>query len=132
MRIAGIIGVTAILAAPATAAEVQQELDAISVTATLGNRGTLMALGAATSLLPCPPLLGLLALAADAGSMTAGAACGASFGLGLVCSPLVVAGGGLGLIARHLRLEVCGMQTILQLFACLMLITMGLRLLLGV
>lgn len=100
--------------------------------ATIGNRGTLFTLGAVTSLMPCPPLLGLLAVAAGSGSVLAGMACGAAFGIGLVCSPLVVAGGVLGLLAGRLRLEVGGLQKIFQGFAMLMLITMGVRLLMEV
>lgn len=98
--------------------------------ATLGNRGTLLGLGAVTSLMPCPTLVGLLAVAAASGSAVAGAACGGSFALGLLCSPLVVAGGVLGLCAGRLRLEVGGMRRIFQGFAMLMLITMGVRLML--
>lgn len=100
--------------------------------ASLGNRWTLFTLGAVTSLMPCPPLLGLLALAAGSGSVTAGMASGASFGLGILCSPLVIAGGGLGLIAGRLRLELNGLHKIFQGFAMLMLITMGIRLFLVV
>ncbi|MBU4152687.1 MAG: sulfite exporter TauE/SafE family protein [Proteobacteria bacterium] len=98
----------------------------------IGNRGTLFTLGAATSLLPCPSLLGLLAVAAGSGSVVLGATSGASFGVGIVCSPLLIAGGGLGMLAGRLRLEVGGMQRIFQGFAMLMLISMGVRLLLEV
>lgn len=100
--------------------------------ATIGNRGTLFTLGAVTSLMPCPTFLGLLTVAGASGSVLAGAACGAFFGIGLVCSPLVLAGGGLGMLAGRLCVEVGGMQKIFQVFAMLMLITMGMRLLLEV
>lgn len=101
-------------------------------TATLGNRGTLFGLGAVTSLMPCPTLLGLLAVAAASGSAAAGVGCGAAFALGLLCSPLLLIGGVLGMVAGRLRLEVAGMGRIFQGFAMLMLIGMGVRLLLEV
>lgn len=99
--------------------------------ATLGNRGTLFGLGAVTTLVPCPTLLGVLTVAAASGSAAAGAACGGSFALGLLCSPLVVAGGVLGHCAGRLRLEVGGVRRIFQGFAMVVLIAMGVRLMLG-
>jgi hypothetical protein len=96
--------------------------------AAIGRGGTLFTLGAVTSLTPCPSMLGLLAIAAGSGSMAMGMASGAAFGLGLVCSPLIVTGGILGLVAGRLQLEVDCLQKIFQGFALIMLIIMGARL----
>ncbi len=97
-----------------------------------GTRATLFSLGMATSLLPCPTIGGLLGVAAGSGSALVGAAFGAAFGLGLVCSPLAVAGGGLGFFSGRLGLELGGIQKLFQIFAMLVLVGMGLKVLLEV
>ena len=100
--------------------------------AALGKGSTLFSLGAITSFTPCPPLLGILAVAARSGSVTAGLACGAAFGMGLACSPLVLTGGVVGLMAGRLRLEVAGLRRIFQGFALFMLLILGMQLLMEV
>jgi sulfite exporter TauE/SafE len=100
--------------------------------AAIGKGSSLFSLGAITSFTPCPSLLGILAVAARSGSAAAGLACGAAFGLGLVCSPLILTGGVVGLIADRLRLEVAGLHRIFQGCALFILLILGMRLLIEV
>jgi thiol:disulfide interchange protein DsbD len=60
-------------------------------------------LGAALSLTPCMPLASLLALAANAGSATGGAAYGLAFGLGAAMTPILVLVPLAGRLGRELR-----------------------------
>ncbi len=92
-----------------------------------GRKLSLFVLGASTSLVPCPPLLALFALAAREGSLVSGVAYGSVYGLGLALSPLLIAGGGIAMISEKLRAEAKGFIPYLQGFSVLLLLVMGLR-----
>ncbi len=94
-----------------------------------GKRTSLLLLGMATSLAPCPPLAAILLLAAKDGSWFIGAGYGFLYGTGLMLSPLLIAGGGLALIAKKIRLEFAGFKPWLQGAAMLIMIIMGMQVL---
>ena len=94
-----------------------------------GKRGSLLLLGMATSLVPCPPLAAILLLAAKEGSWLTGAGYGLLYGTGLMLSPLLIAGGGLALIAKKIRLELAGIKPFLQGAVMLIMIIMGIQVL---
>ena len=96
---------------------------------TLGKRSSLLLIGMATSLVPCPPLAAILLLAAKEGSWFIGAGYGFCYGTGLMLSPLLIAGGGLALIAQKIRLEFAGFKPWLQGTAMLIMIIMGMQVL---
>jgi thiol:disulfide interchange protein DsbD len=96
---------------------------------TVGKKGSLLLLGMATSLAPCPPLAAILLLAAREGSWLTGAGYGFLYGTGLMLSPLLIAGGGLALIAKRIRLEFAGFKPWLQGAAMLIMIIMGMQVL---
>jgi cytochrome c-type biogenesis protein len=96
---------------------------------TTGKRTSLLLLGMATSLTPCPPLAAILLLAAKEGSWLTGAGYGFLYGTGLMLSPLLIAGGGLALIAKKIRLELAGFKPWLQGAAMLIMIIMGMQVL---
>jgi len=96
---------------------------------TAGKRGSLLLLGMATSLVPCPPLAAILLLAAKEGSWLTGAGYGLLYGTGLMLSPLLIAGGGLALIAKKIRLELAGIKPFLQGAVMLIMIIMGIQVL---
>ena len=90
-----------------------------------GKRASLLTLGAATSLVPCPPVLAVLALAAGKGSMLTGMGFGLFYGLGIVISPLLLVGGGLSLVSKKLRQEVKSLMPWIQGLAMTIMIGMG-------
>lgn len=92
-----------------------------------GRRSSLLLLGLATSLVPCPPLAAVFLLAARQGTWLAGGSYGFLYGAGLMLSPLLIAGGGLALIAKKIRLELDGRRPYLQGAAMLIMIIMGLQ-----
>ena len=91
------------------------------------RRLALLLLGASTSLVPCPPLAAVLLLAAQKGSLMAGISYGLVFGLGLMVSPLMAAGGSMSLIAGVIRQKVSWIGPYLQGSAMAILLFMGLR-----
>jgi sulfite exporter TauE/SafE len=97
--------------------------------AEVDKRTSLLLLGMATSLVPCPPLAAILLLAAKDGSWFTGAGYGFLYGTGLMLSPLLIAGGGLALIAKKIRLEFAGFKPWLQGVAMLIMIIMGMQML---
>ncbi|ADH85548.1 urease accessory protein UreH domain-containing protein [Desulfurivibrio alkaliphilus] len=97
-----------------------------------GKRGSLLLLGMATSLVPCPPLAAILVLAAASGSWLAGGGYGLLYGTALMISPLLIAGGGLALIGQQIRRQCAGIKPWLQGACMLIMLTMGWRLLTAV
>ena len=89
------------------------------------KRASLLTLGAATSLAPCPPVLAILTLAAGQGSMVTGMAFGLFYGLGIIISPLLLVGGGLSLVSQKLRQEVKSFMPYIQGLAMTIMILMG-------
>lgn len=84
-------------------------------------------LGAALSLTPCTPLASLLALAANAGSATGGAAYGLAFGLGAAMTPILVLVPLAGRMGRELRAGRAWLSRWLLWSAAAVLIVLGVR-----
>ncbi|MBU0485379.1 MAG: sulfite exporter TauE/SafE family protein [Proteobacteria bacterium] len=96
-----------------------------------GKLVSLLTLGAATSLVPCPPVLAILTMAAGQGSMVTGMGFGLSYGLGIIISPLLLIGGGLALVSRKLRQEVIKFTPWLQGLAMTIMILLGVNIIYG-
>ncbi len=92
-----------------------------------GKRLSLFSLGMATSLLPCPPLAAVFLVAAQKGSWLLGAGYGGMFGLGLLVSPLLLAGGSLAHITKTIQFEAKGFTPYLQGISMVMMVVIGLR-----
>lgn len=84
-------------------------------------------LGAALSLTPCTPLASLLALAANAGSASGGAAYGLAFGLGAAMTPILVLVPLAGRLGRELRAGRDWLSRWLLWSAAAVLIVLGVR-----
>lgn len=95
------------------------------------HTGLLMLTGAFTSILPCPAVLTMLALAAQSGSATLGLLYGLSYGAGLLLSPVILAGGGLSMISRDIRIRAAEFFPLIRTIAAGIIIISGLRLILS-
>ncbi|MFH1953218.1 MAG: sulfite exporter TauE/SafE family protein [Pseudomonadota bacterium] len=95
----------------------------------MGKSASLFLLGISTSLIPCPPLVAIFALAAKEGSIISGVSYGLSYGLGLTLSPVLIAGGCLSLISKKIKLEALGFIPYMQGLSVLIIVIMGIRLL---
>ena len=84
-------------------------------------------LGSALSLTPCTPLASLLALAANAGSASQGAAYGLAFGLGAAMTPMLVLVPLAGRLGRELRSGRAWLGRWLLWAAAAVLIVLGIR-----
>ncbi len=93
------------------------------------RRISLLGLGVSTSLIPCPIFAGVLVMAAEQSSMWNGAFCGLSFGLGLMISPLLIAGGGISFITIRMKTEISRAMPYLKATAMLIMAASGLRIL---
>jgi sulfite exporter TauE/SafE len=87
-------------------------------------------LGFSTSLLPCPPLSGVLIYAATTQSMFSGALLALLFGIGAAASPLYYIGGTTGWFAQHLFKQIPRHGHWLRLLSGTILGVFGIRLLL--
>jgi len=96
---------------------------------TFGKRASLFMLGITTSLIPCPTLAAMTLLAAQKGVILTGAIYGLSFGLGIMISPLIIAGGGIAMISERVKAEVKGFTPYLNGLSILIIIIMGIRIL---
>lgn len=85
--------------------------------------------GLGTSLLPCPAVLALLTLASGTHSIATGFLYGLSYGIGLLVSPVLIAGGGLAVIARKIRLEIAGLSPLIRTISAAVIIMSGVRIL---
>lgn len=94
-----------------------------------GRGGVLFLGGLLTSLVPCPAVLALLTLAAAAPSVLLGFAYGLAYGVGLLVSPVLLAGGGLSLMARRIRLEAASMASVIRTVSAVVIILSGIRML---
>ncbi len=91
-------------------------------------RSTLLFLtGLFTSLLPCPALLALLTLASRANSVAVGFLYGLTYGVGLLLSPILFAGGGLSMIAKKIHMESAGVIPVVRAVAAAVIIISGIR-----
>ena len=96
---------------------------------TIGKGISLFLLGVSTSLIPCPPLVTMFLLAAKNGSFISGISYGLVYGLGLILSPLIIAGGGITVISKTIKTEVKGFVPYLQGISVVMIVIMGIRIL---
>ncbi|MBU2646216.1 sulfite exporter TauE/SafE family protein [bacterium] len=90
---------------------------------------SLLGLGISTSLIPCPIMASVLVIAAQQDAILKGVFCGLSFGLGLMVSPLLIAGGGIAFVTAGLRVEIQHFMPILKGVAMLILATFGIQIL---
>lgn len=70
-----------------------------------GKRFSMFVLGVVSSLMPCPPLAAVFVLSAQHGEVLGGVMYGFFYGLGLVVSPMLLAGGGFALISHKIKQE---------------------------
>ena len=95
----------------------------------MGKNISLFLLGISTSLIPCPPLVTMFLLAAKNGSVFLGVSYGIIYGLGLILSPIIIAGGGITVISKTIKTEVKGFVPYLQGISVVMIVIMGIRIL---
>lgn len=93
----------------------------------MGKNISLFLVGISTSLIPCPPLVTMFLLAAKNGSLISGISYGLVYGLGLMVSPLIFAGGALSLISKGIGEEVKGFKPYLQGISVMMIVVMGIK-----
>jgi sulfite exporter TauE/SafE len=96
----------------------------------MGRGISLFVLGISTSLIPCPALATVFMLAAKKGVIVSGIAYGLVYGMGIIISPLLIAGGVISLISRRLKIEVSGFVPYLQGLSAMIIIIMGIRIIL--
>lgn len=82
-----------------------------------GKRFSMFVLGIVSSVIPCPPLAAVFVLAAQQGEVRSGVMYGFSYGLGLVVSPMLLAGGGFALISHKIKQEAKGFAPYMQKLA---------------
>lgn len=90
---------------------------------------SMFAMGAGSSLIPCPPLAAIFMLAAQHGSIALGIAYGLIYGLGLVISPLIIAGGGLAFVSASMREQLGSRMHYIEGLAMVIMVSMGLNIL---
>lgn len=94
---------------------------------TVGKNISLLAMGAGSSLVPCPPLAAIFMLAAQRGSVSEGVFYGLVYGLGLLISPLIIAGGGLSFISSSIRQQLGKEMKYIEVLTVLIIVSMGLK-----
>lgn len=92
-----------------------------------GKNLSMLAMGAGSSLAPCPPLAAIFVLAAQRGSVVEGIFYGLIYGLGLIVSPLIIAGGGLAFISHSIRQQIGPKMKYIEGFTMLLMVSMGLK-----
>lgn len=95
----------------------------------MGKNISLFLIGVLTSLIPCPPLITMFLLAAKNGSLISGISYGLIYGLGLTLSPLIVAGGGLSIISKIIKIEVKDFVPYIQTISMVIIVIMGINML---
>ncbi|MBU2591505.1 MAG: sulfite exporter TauE/SafE family protein [Nitrospinae bacterium] len=93
----------------------------------VGKRVSLFVLGIATSLRPCPPLVAMFLLAAKNGSVLLGVSYGIIYGLGLILSPIIIAGGGIALISKAIKTESKAFVPYLQGISMVIIVVIGIK-----
>lgn len=91
----------------------------------VGKRLSMFVLGSISSVLPCPPLAAVLLLASRQQSIPAGAMYGFCYGLGLLISPMLLIGGGLGLVSYKIRYQVRVLVPYMQGSAVVIMFALG-------
>jgi cytochrome c-type biogenesis protein len=89
-----------------------------------------LTIGVGSSMVPCPPLAAVLVLAARQGLVLNGAAYGLVYGLGLLISPLIIAGGGFSYLSSSMRKQLGDKIQSIERLACLVMVLMGCQILL--
>jgi len=92
-----------------------------------GRNASLFALGVSTSLVPCLPAASMLLVAAKSGSLLQGSATGFVYGAGIAISPLLIAGGLFGMIAKTVQVEALRFIPLVRGIAALVMVVMGVR-----
>lgn len=92
-----------------------------------GRNASLFALGVSTSLVPCLPAASMLVIAAKSGTLLHGSAAGLVYGAGIATSPLLIAGGLFGMIAKTVQVEALRFIPLVRGIAALVMIVMGVR-----
>jgi len=128
-RWSGLLVIAAALAMPFVSRKTKASCRCQQIRRT-GKRLPLIALGASTSLVPCPPMAAILLLAANKGSVFTGITYGLVFGAGLMISPLVAASGSMALISDTIRQKVNWIGPYLQGVSMAIMFGMGLKILL--
>jgi len=90
---------------------------------------SLFAAGFSSSLTPCLPVAGLVAVAAGVGSVLRGAGLGLAFGMGVTLFPVLIGGGVLALIAKTVHEGARHYMRFIRWIAASVLILMGIRIL---
>lgn len=86
---------------------------------------SMIAMGAGSSLAPCPPLAAIFMLAAQRGSVVMGVSYGLIYGLGLLVSPLIIAGGSLSFMSSSIRQQLGRKMIYIEGVAMLVMVSMG-------
>jgi cytochrome c biogenesis protein CcdA len=107
-----------------------------SVNSSISNNATtskfgLFGIGALVSINPCAPILTLIALSANSGSVSNAIAMGVSFGLGAVLIPFLFYGFFLSNVLRGLLVEFKSYAKIIEIAASLLLVVVGVFILNG-
>ncbi len=84
-----------------------------------------LGLGLVTSLLPCPSLMAVFALAAKEGNVMHGLLYGLAFSSGLMVSPLLIIGGGISMISDKIRREAARFMPAVQVMSGIIMILLG-------
>ncbi len=119
-----------ILIAAAISIPFSRHLGCSTTRCTTARKVSLFGLGVSSSLLPCPTMATVFLLVAEKKVVIAGMGYGAMFGLGLALSPLLIIGGGLSMIANHLRLETGKLMSAVKALSIIIMIGMGIQLML--
>lgn len=93
----------------------------------VGKRFAMFVLGVVSSFMPCPPLAAVFVLASQQEAVLSGVMLGFCYGMGLVISPMLLAGGGLGLISHTIRQEVKEIAPYMQKLAMGIMIVIAVR-----
>ena len=95
-----------------------------------GKRFSMFVLGIVSSLIPCPPLASLFVLAAQQGEVLSGVMYGFFYGLGLLVSPMLLAGGGFGLISHTIKEEAKEFAPYMQKLAMTIMVIIAVKMML--
>ena len=93
----------------------------------VGKRFSMFVLGVVSSFMPCPPLAAVFVLASRQEAALSGVMLGFCYGLGLVMSPMLLAGGGFALISHKIRQEVKEFAPYMQKIAMGIMIVIAVR-----
>ncbi len=103
-------------------------------TGTYKNRsirgGLLFFSGLLTSMIPCPSVMALLTMASRADSAILGFGYGLTYGIGLLVSPVLIAGGGLSVIAQKIRLQASEITWMIRTISSAIVIISGIKMIL--